>query len=87
MRPPHECGGKPGTVATGSDHGPAFNEAPARMRGKTCTGSTPRRSASSFNEAPARMRGKTMDEPSICPASASRTNAGENFGASAVAKT
>ena len=36
-----------------------FNEAPARMRGKTCTRSFSAISYAGFNEAPARMRGKT----------------------------
>ena len=35
MRPPHECGGKPGAGVADLCRGARFNEAPARMRGKT----------------------------------------------------
>ena len=35
MRPPHECGGKPATAARARHVLIRFNEAPARMRGKT----------------------------------------------------
>ena len=35
MRPPHECGGKPLPVAVAVHAENGFNEAPARMRGKT----------------------------------------------------
>ena len=35
MRPPHECGGKRTASSRRAPAGARFNEAPARMRGKT----------------------------------------------------
>ena len=46
----------------------SFNEAPARMRGKTTPANASRNWRTSFNEAPARMRGKTvmvLSRPSV----------------------
>ena len=37
MRPPHECGGKHQVWACFGSIQAGFNEAPARMRGKTLT--------------------------------------------------
>ena len=37
MRPPHECGGKPDGWSAHEARLTGFNEAPARMRGKTGT--------------------------------------------------
>ena len=38
MRPPHECGGKQDGCETSCETNESFNEAPARMRGKTWKG-------------------------------------------------
>ena len=40
-----------------------FNEAPARMQGKTASGGVLTGGAGGFNEAPARMQGKTHAIP------------------------
>ena len=39
MRPPHECGGKLPKVSAKQETPTSFNEAPARMRGKTAEAS------------------------------------------------